>query len=193
MKKLLFLFSIMLFQTFAFGQVHEISFGIAPSGHWRLKETKGQGYLLSHSYSISRPAFHLNYVFRNDNETNYNLGNEYLGDIFYAKESLFDQSGQFCMENNHFALHFYRGYTFLYLRRVQFPCYLGGGLSYYSQPVPTKLHIEIGGRVRMRVYVTNTIALYVGGYYLLGLNGDKSNKAVVHHSGLETGLLFNFE
>lgn len=186
MKKLFILFSIMLFQTLAFGQIHQISVGIAPYGHWRLKGSESKVDQLSHSYSISEPAYHLNYGYRNEKD-------EYLGDIFYAKESLIDQSGQFCMENNHIALHAYRGYTFFHEGRVQFPVYLGIGLSYYSQPVPTKLQVEMGGRARVRIYLTNNIALYVGGYYLLGLNGDKSNKDVVYHSGLETGLSFNFE
>lgn len=196
MKKLFVLLTIMLFQTFAFGQVHELFFGIAPYGHWGLRESTSNVDLLSNSYLISRPGIHLGYSWRGiDADILIDLldNSEVLVDLFYAKESLIDQAGQFSMENSHLAMHAYLGYTFFNGRRVQLPLYLGLGLSHYSQPVPTKLLIDMGGRARIRIYVTNTIAMYVGGYYLIGLNGKKEYKDnKVHHSGLETGVLFNF-
>lgn len=46
----------MLSQTIAWGQVKEISAGIAPYCHVRLRDSKNKVDLLSHSFSISKPA-----------------------------------------------------------------------------------------------------------------------------------------
>lgn len=192
MKKQLILFAFILSQTIAFCQVKEFSAGITPYGHWKIRESKSKEDLLSHTYLISKPSFNVGLGWRRGY-------NETLFDIFYAKESptLTVNLDTIPISFNygtihHAALHGYRGYTILNGKRVQIPFYLGIGLSYYSQPIPTKLFIDIGGRVRMRIYVTNKIALYVGGYYLFGFSGNKTNKYIVYHSGLEAGLMFNF-
>lgn len=173
----------MFSQTIAWGQVKEISAGIAPFGHWKIRADKVD--LLSHSYSISKPAYHIGFTIRKEER-------EDLFDLFYAKENLIDETGLLNIETNHFAFYRYLGYTIFHRKRIQVPIYAGIGLSYYSQAIPTKLFLDLGGRVRMRFYITNRVALYAGGYYLFGLNGKKGDKSTVFHSGLETGLMFNF-
>ncbi len=174
MKKLFILLILMVTQAIAFGQIKEISAGITPYGHWRVREKNED--LSSRTYSITKPAFNFGLGFRTDKF-------ETLVDVYYAKEAA---------RNNHFAAHVNQGITLLQGKRVQIPIYIGLGLSYYSSPVPTKLIVDFGGRFRVRVYITNTIAWYAGGYYLFGLTNKKDNKSVIHHSGLETGLMYNF-
>lgn len=184
MKKL-FILLFMLSQAFAFGQIKEVSVGIAPHGHLGVRTISGKEDLLSHSYSLSKPAFHLGYGWRAGSI-------ESLVDFFYAKEKLIDETGFIGIETNHLALYRYQGYTILQGKRVQIPIYFGFGLSYFSQPIPTQFSFDIGGRARVRIYVTNKIALYGGGYYLFDFSGTKTTKYVTNHSGLEAGLQFDF-
>lgn len=192
MKKTFILFVCILSQAIAFSQVKEISAGITPYGKWKIRENKSKEDLLSHTYTISKPAFNVGFGWRNGY-------NETVIDVFYAKETptLYLNPDTIPISfvygtNHHFALHGYKGFTILYGMRVQIPIYFGIGLSYYSDAVPSKLSLDFGGRVRIRIYVTNKIALYVGGNYLFGFNGNKNNKYIVHQPCLEAGLMFNF-
>lgn len=192
MKRAIILLVFILSQTIAFGQVKEISAGITPYGHWRIREGKSKEDLLSHTYSMSKPAFQFGLGFRSG-------FTESLVELYYAKEdptlTVNIDTNPISFNygtNHHVALRGYMGFTILNGARVQIPIYLGIGLSYHSQPVPTKLFLDFGGRVRMRIYITNRIALYAGGYYLVGLFGNKDNHKSAYHSGLEAGLMFNF-
>ena len=186
MKKLFILLFIMLLQTVAWSQVKEISGGIVPYGQVKLKNLKLKMDLASYSHSISKPAFHIGFTIRKQEK-------EDMYELFYAKENLIDETGLLNIETNHFAFYKYFGYTINHWRRVQFPIYGGIGLSCFPQRIfSSLLSINFGGRVRMRIYVTNRVALYAGGYFVIGIFAEKENPNVMPHSGLETGLLFNF-
>ena len=141
MKRAIILFVFILSQTIAFGQVKEISAGITPYGHWRIREGKSKEDLLSHTYSISKPAFQFGFGFRSG-------FTESLVELYYAKEDPILTVNIDTIPisfnygtNHHVALRGYMGFTILNGARIQIPIYLGAGLSYHSQPVPAKLFL----------------------------------------------------
>ena len=143
MKRAIILFVFILSQTIAFGQVKEISAGITPYGHWRIREGKSKEDLLSHTYSISKPAFQFGFGFRSG-------FTESLVELYYAKEDPILTVNIDTIPisfnygtNHHVALRGYMGFTILNGARIQIPIYLGAGLSYHSQPVPEKLFLEM--------------------------------------------------
>ena len=186
MKKAFILLATIFFQFVAYGQaVKGISAGITPFGHLGVRNVSEKTELLSSSYSFSSPAFHLSYDTRR-------TVIEATTDLFYSKEKLSDETGLLNMDVHHFGVYRFQGYTILPTKRIQIPIYLGIGLSYFTQAIPTKLFLDFGGRARLRVYVTNRLAIFGGGYYILGFSGSKTAKYMTHRYGVESGLLFNF-
>jgi hypothetical protein len=189
MKKTFILVAILLFQVVAFGQVAKgISAGFTPFGRLGIKSFSDKTNILSSNYSITSPAFHLGY------EWYY-----YSIELLYAKEhftfNVNDSTGVYnynYSSPHHFGLHGYRSFTILPARRVQIPISIGIGLSYFTEAIPAKLFFDVGGRIRLKVYVTNRIALYGGGYYFFGFTGNKTSKYLATRYGVDAGLLFNF-
>ena len=50
----------------------------------------------------------------------------------------------------------------------------------------------MGARARLKVYLTNTLAIYGEGYYIFGFTGTETSKYVANRYGIETGLLLYF-
>lgn len=187
MRKVFILFIFILFQTIVYGQMGKgISFGFAPYGHTVVRTTSGKEDIYSSDFSISNPSFHLGYEWREGYK------NEITVDAFFAKEVITDTLGVAGIDATRFSVYGFSGYTLFPAKRVQIPIYIGLGLSYYNQPIPAKLFFDMGARARLKVYLTNTLAIYGEGYYIFGFTGTETSKYVANRYGIETGLLLYF-
>lgn len=190
MKKVVqcYLFLMVLFGvgTLHAQEGHGISFGMTPFGRMDIRSTESAGSKsdrLSHQYSMSTPIYQLGF------ETHRTSIKDLLLEACYSKLDLRDETGYSYLNSDSYAFYAYFGYNTLSHARVQFPFYLGVGANYINALKADGFFIDFAVRARIKVYLTNRIAIYGGAYYHMGLGGKKLSE---NRYGLDTGLLFSF-
>lgn len=161
-----------------------ISVGITPYGKLAIRETKSKTDSLTHHYSFTNPIFQLSY------EKHLSGTKDLLLEACFAKVDIKDETGLFHLNTNCFGFYGFQGYNLIpHQARVQLPIYIGIGACYYPKLQEAGFYIDFAARARLKVYLTNRIALYGGGYYNLGF-GVKNT--LERRFGLDAGLLFSF-
>ena len=185
MRKILLLISMVFICTCVWGQQsggRGVMFGITPWGKVGMRTTSNKQYYLTNKWSIKSPSYQIGYE--------RHLGKyDMLLEAGYSKMTFQDRDGNDSITSGRFSFQAFPGYTILPGKRVQIPLYIGIGASIYNKSVGSNFYLDFGVRARLKVYLSNQIALYGGAFYMIGFG---KNKSMENLYGVDAGILFSF-
>jgi hypothetical protein len=162
---------------------HGISIGITPYGKVGIRPTEDKTDLLTYHYSFSNPIYQLGY------EKHLTRIKDLLLEACYAKVDFEDEMGSYHLNTNCYGFYGFQGFNLIPQARIQFPIYIGIGAIYYQELKEAGFYIDFAARARLKLYLTNRIALYGGAFYNLGFG---VNKTMERRYGVDSGILFSF-
>lgn len=160
-----------------------ISVGMTPYGKLAIRDTESKTDLLFSEYSFTNPIYQLSY------EKHLSSIKDLLLEACYSKIVLKDELDFLELTTNCYGFYGFQGYNLIPRMRVQLPIYLGIGACYYDVLKESGFYVDLAARARLKLYLTNRIALYGGGYYNFGFG---VNKTMERRYGVDAGILFSF-
>lgn len=160
-----------------------ISIGVTPFGKVKIRDSESKMDLLSHQYSFTNPIYQLSY------ENHLTNIKDLLLEAGYSKVYLIDDMDFLELETDCYSFHGFQGFNLIPRMRVQLPIYIGVGASYFKALKKSGFFVDLAARARLKIYLTNRIALYGGAFYNLGFGGTK---IIETRYGSDFGILYSF-